>query len=138
MSEAPGTRLKGRLRYLVAEMFQSSSNNEEETLKENRTLLQSLTVHIMKDISGVPEQVPFSILGWADTGRGKGHMTLFPVAMEWLQAVKQFIVQNAVKRLENGFSTGKPTVTVDNFSHFLNYISNIIIALKYGSDGELL
>ena len=61
--EVPRARLEGWLRYLVVGMFQSGSSNEEETLHENRTLLQSLTAHIVRETSGVPEQVPLSILG---------------------------------------------------------------------------
>ena len=60
--EVPRARLEGWLRYLVVGMFQSGSSNEEETLHENRTLLQSLTAHIVRDTSGVPEHIPLSIL----------------------------------------------------------------------------
>ena len=44
-------------------MFQSGSSNEEENLHENRTFLQSLTGHIVRETSGVTDQVPLSILG---------------------------------------------------------------------------
>ena len=72
--------------------------------------------------------------GLAGAGGGKGHITLFPAAMEWLQVVKQFVVQkNVVEKLENGVSSGRHSVMLDNCSHLLNYISDIIIALKYGS-----
>ena len=161
--EVPKGRLEAWLRYLVVGMFQSGSSNEEETLHENRTLLQSLTGHIVRESSGVPEQVPLSILtmlvplatellsptigsavgfpdlmavmaGLAGAGGGKGHITLFPAAMEWLQVIKQFVVQkNVVEKLENGVSSGRHTIMLDNCSHLLNYISDIIIALKYGS-----
>ena len=87
-----------------------------------------MTGHIVRESSGVPEQVPLSILamlvplatellsptvgsavgfpdlmavmaGLAGAGGGKGHITLFPAAMEWLQVVKQFVVQSSLKAL---------------------------------------
>jgi E3 ubiquitin-protein ligase UBR4 len=45
-----------------------------------------------------------------------------------------FVVQkNVVEELENRVSSGRHTVMLDNCSHLLNYISDIIITLKYGS-----
>ena len=99
---------------------------QEDILMENKSLLQSLTSHIITDTSGVPEQVPLSILsmlvplasdllsptvgtnfvgfpdlrsvmsGLAAVGRGRGHVILFPTALDWLITVKQFMIQKKV------------------------------------------
>ena len=160
--EVPRPRLEAWLRYLVVGMFQVGGVAQEDVLTENRSLLQSLTGHIVTETSGVPEQVPLSILsmlvplasdllspsvgnavgfpdlmavmsGLAGAGGGRGHVILFPAALEWLAAVKQFMVQkNVIEKLENGVTVGRHGTMLDNLSHLLNYVSDVIVALKYG------
>ena len=160
--EIPRPRLEAWLRYLVVGMFQVGGVTQEDVLTENRSLLQSLTGHIVTETSGVPEQVPLSILsmlvplasdllspsvgnavgfpdlmavmsGLAGAGGGRGHVILFPAALEWLAAVKQFMVQkNVIEKLENGVTVGRHGTMLDNLSHLLNYVSDVIVALKYG------
>ena len=160
--EVPRPRLEAWLRYLVVGMFAMGSGCQEEVLTENRSLLQSLTQHIVTEESGVPEQVPHSILamlvplasdllspsvgagvafpdlmavmsGLAAAGGGRGHVTLFPAALEWLAVVKQFMVQkNVIEKLEAGVTAGRHGTMLDNCSHLLAYISDVVVALKYG------
>ena len=158
--EVPRRRLESWLSYLVVGMFQSQG--QEETLTENRSLLQSLTGHIVRESSRVAEQVPLTILellvplakellapsvasslafpdlmavmsGLASAGNGAGHLVLFPAALDWLMIVKQFMTQkNVIEKLENGVTAGRHGTMLDNCSHLLNYISEVTIALKYG------
>ena len=53
--EIPRPRLEAWLRYLVVGMFQVGGVTQEEVLTENRSLLQSLTGHIVRPGSGVVE-----------------------------------------------------------------------------------
>ena len=64
LTEVPRARLEAWLRYLVVGMFQVGGQvgGQEDILMENRSLLQSLTSHIITDTSGVPKQAPLSIL----------------------------------------------------------------------------
>ena len=62
LTEVAPPRLEVWLRYLVCGMFQASPDTEEDTLQENRALLQSLTTAIVASHSGVPEAVPLSVL----------------------------------------------------------------------------
>ena len=123
--EVPRARLEAWLSYLVVGMFQNRGV-QEETLTENRSLLQSLTGHIVRPGSGVLEVVPLTVLelllplarhllapsaapsslafpdlmavmaGLASAGGGAGHRLLFPAALEWLMVVKQFMTQKNV------------------------------------------
>ena len=61
LADVPRSRLESWLSYLVVGMFQYRGG-EEETLTENRSLLQSLTGHIVRESSGVVDQVPLTIL----------------------------------------------------------------------------
>ena len=83
-------------------------------MSENRNILQSLTVHIVSDYSGINSKVPITILslllpiasellspsvgnavgfpelmavmsGLAAAQDGSGHLTLFPAALEVIQ-----------------------------------------------------
>ena len=160
LMEVPRRRLERWLSYLVVGMFQSEG--QEDTLTENRSLLQSLTGHIVHQTSGVVEQVPLTILelllplakdllapsvasslafpdlmavmsGLASAGHGQGHLVLFPAALDWLLIVKQFMTQkNVIEKLENGVTAGRHGTMLDNCSHLLNYVSEVTIALKYG------
>ena len=62
LTEVATPRLESWLRYLVIGMFQGGDGVDEDTLQENRLLLQSLTTSIVGPGSGVPESVPLSIL----------------------------------------------------------------------------
>ena len=156
-------RLEVWLRYLVCGMFQAGPDTEEDTLQENRALLQSLTTAIVASHSGVPEAVPLSVLsllvplatellsplssptvgfpdlmavmgGLAGAGGGRGHLALLPAAVQWLQQTKQFLVQkNVVGKLEQGVTSGRHTAMMENCSHLLNYICDLGVALRYGS-----
>ena len=98
-------------------MFQNRGG-QENTLTENRSLLQSLTGHIVRPDSGVLQTVPLTVLelllppgrhllapsaaasslafpdlmaviaGLASMGAGAGHLILFPAALDWLIAQK--------------------------------------------------
>ena len=126
--EVPRSRLEAWLSYLVVGMFQSGGGSvgQEDTLTENRSLLQSLTGHIVRPGSGVVDTVPLTVLelllplakhllapsvtpsslafpdlmavmaGLASAGGGAGHLLLFPAALEWLGVVKQFMTQKNV------------------------------------------
>ena len=126
LTEVATPRLESWLRYLVIGMFQGGDGVDEDTLQENRLLLQSLTTSIVGPGSGVPESVPLSILslltplasellsplpslptvGFPDlvmvmgslamAGGGRGHLTLLPAAIQWLATVKQFLTQSKV------------------------------------------
>ena len=73
------------------------------------------------------------MVGLAGAGAGRGHTLLFPAALDWLMVVKQFVVQkNVVEKLEGGVSSGRHAVMLDNCAHLLNYIADMVIALRYG------
>ena len=57
LADTPRPRLEAWLRYLVSGMFAAEGSQEEETLQDNRGLLQSLTEHIVGEAGGVPAQV---------------------------------------------------------------------------------
>ena len=163
LTEVAPPRLEVWLRYLVCGMFQAGPDTEEDTLQENRALLQSLTTAIVASHSGVPEAVPLSVLsllvplatellsplasptvgfpdlmavmgGLAGAGGGRGHLTLLPATVQWLQQTKQFLVQkNVVGKLEQGVTSGRHTAMMENCSHLLNYICDLVVALRYGS-----
>jgi len=112
----------------------SAKSAEEETIQENRMLLQSLTSLIVKGSSHVGENVARTILDalipmgsvmlssaqevvggftelmlvmtmLAASGSGAGHATLFKAAVQWLDSCKTFLSQkNVVEKLEDGSS----------------------------------
>ena len=136
LTEVATPRLESWLRYLVIGMFQGGDGVDEDTLQENRLLLQSLTTSIVGPGSGVPESVPLSILslltslasellsplpslptvGFPDlvmvmgslamAGGGRGHLTLLPAAIQWLATVKQILTQGKVVSLLEQGVTG--------------------------------
>jgi E3 ubiquitin-protein ligase UBR4 len=70
----------------------------------------------------------------ASAGNGQGHVALFRAALEWLELVKRYTLQkNVLEKLEQGVQAGRHMLVLENASHLLSYVSNVVLALKYGA-----
>jgi E3 ubiquitin-protein ligase UBR4 len=59
---------------------------------------------------------------------------LFQAALDWLDLVRRYTLQkNVLEKLEQGVQTGRHTLVLENAAQLLNYISSVVLALKYGA-----
>jgi E3 ubiquitin-protein ligase UBR4 len=65
-------------------------------------------------------------------------VSLFPEALSWLEQVKRYTAQkNVLEKLELGGGglqqAGRHVAVLENAAHLLNYVSSVVLALKYGA-----
>ncbi|XP_076455251.1 E3 ubiquitin-protein ligase UBR4-like isoform X3 [Babylonia areolata] len=151
------------LQSLLYKIFKPPQEEEEEdTIKQNRHLLHSLTVYIVKDSSRIGEDVAMAVLsalipmgapllkeGGGDLSgfpelmmvmqalalAGKaGHLVLFQATTEWLQLCKDHLSEKEVR--EHLVQSGKPSSPglLETLCCLLSYIGDVLAALKKGMD----
>nr|KAG5693182.1 hypothetical protein BaRGS_014072 [Batillaria attramentaria] len=152
------------LQSLLYKIFKPPQDEDEDsTVRQNRYLLQSLTLYIVKDTSNMGEEVAMAILNalipmggplltdgsgdlsgfpelmmvmhtLAVAGNGTGHLQLFQATTKWLDICKGHLSEKEVK--EHLIQTGKPSTPglMDTLCCLLSYIGEILAALKKGVD----
>ncbi|KAK7478490.1 hypothetical protein BaRGS_00030249, partial [Batillaria attramentaria] len=147
------------LQSLLYKIFKPPQDEDEDsTVRQNRYLLQSLTLYIVKDTSNMGEEVAMAILNalipmggplltdgsgdlsgfpelmmvmhtLAVAGNGTGHLQLFQATTN-----KGHLSEKEVK--EHLIQTGKPSTPglMDTLCCLLSYIGEILAALKKGVD----
>ncbi|KAL3872340.1 hypothetical protein ACJMK2_040271 [Sinanodonta woodiana] len=145
------------LKSWLSKMISVPKDAEEEVVKENRQLLQTFTMHLVKEKSPVDETVCHAILSaliplgenllsnsgesggfpelmvvmdtLAGVGQGTSHTTLFRAATRWLQFCKdQIIKKDILEKVMQNSKSGKNLF--DTLCCLLSYIGEILGALK--------
>ncbi|XP_050389975.2 E3 ubiquitin-protein ligase UBR4 [Patella vulgata] len=139
----------------------SEESDEESNVKENRQLLQTLSMYLVKDKRPASDTVADTILNallpmceplltksdklntfsdlmavmhtLAGTGQGRGHLKLFKEATKWLDICKVYLSKKDVleKVLKNDSSEEG---ILETLCCILSYVGQILSALKKSSD----
>ncbi|KAB0801611.1 hypothetical protein PPYR_03797 [Photinus pyralis] len=136
----------------------SPSDDQKSLVQENSQLLQALTSFIVKQSSNVSEDVAVTILkallpvashilspalegaGFtdlmvvitmlADAGLGKGHISLFPAAAEWLEICKVYLTKKeVVDKLTGNVELSKNSVMLEAVCCLLDYVGDVVNCL---------